>query len=313
MKGIVDMHCDTLSERKALRQNSLQLDLLRMKESGYLLQNFAAYVDMREHPEGWDWAMRLICHFRQEMQKNEDLIRQVFTFEDIKNNQQSGCMSALLTIEEGGICEGKISRLDELYGMGVRMMTLTWNYPNELGVPAAPPEDIYICDSEGLTLAGQEFVLRMEELGIIPDVSHLSDRGFQDVVKLTKKPFVASHSNVRSLCGHRRNLTEEMIRTLGDRGGVTGLNFYEHFLRNNGSTQDLLEAAVQHARRIVNAGGMGVLGLGSDFDGIPVNESMPGAQAMGKLWDALGKGGFTERERDGIFSENVLRVYQEWM
>ena len=140
-------------------------------------------------------------------------------------------MSALLTIEEGGVCLGEIEKLREFYEAGARMLTLTWNYENELGHPAAMQGDHwknYRANEKrplGLKERGFEFVAEMERLGMIVDVSHLSDDGFFDLCEHARKPFVASHSNSRAMCGHRRNLTDEMLRMLGDRGGVSGLNF----------------------------------------------------------------------------------------
>lgn len=363
MREIVDMHCDTLSYleqasdtssaegggRGTLRQNSGQLDLLRMKESGYLLQNFAVYVDAGEHPDSWERAMRLAKRFREELEQNADLIRQVLCYQDIPENQKQGYLSALLTVEEGGICGGSIPKLRKLYDLGVRMMTLTWNYPNELGCPAVLPEEMEPDERarleqtslRTLTEKGRQFVLEMEKLGIIPDVSHLSDEGFWEVQRITKKPFVASHSNARALCSHGRNLTDEMIRCIGERGGVIGLNFYEKFLFPAGylaekkpvsskpekfsdggerigsgrsladRRREFLDLLAAHAKRIVQMGGEEVLGLGSDFDGIPDNGIFPGAQCMGMLWNELHHRGVTERQLDKIFSENVLRVYRD--
>lgn len=311
---IVDMHCDTLSfletkQEGSLRKNEGQLDLLRMKESGYLLQNFAIYVDVREHPDPWSRAMRLAERFHAEMEQNGDLIRQVSCWEDVRKTREEGILCAMLTVEEGGVCGGSMDRLRRLYDLGVRMMTLTWNYPNELGAPAAPPEGTVCGERRGLTEKGREFVVEMERLGMIPDVSHLSDEGFWEALSLTKKPIVASHSNSRTLCGHKRNLTDEMIRAIGERGGVIGLNFCEKFIREKG--ENLLERLAAHARRITDMGGMDSLGLGSDFDGIPVNESLPGAESLGRLWDALCKSGFSESQLEKVFSENVLRVYRD--
>ena len=144
-------------------------------------------------------------------------------------------MSALMTVEEGAVCQGEISRLRALYERGVRMLTLTWNFKNELGYPnVRMPENsqpTFIPDlktpntKDGLTKTGIAFVEEMERLGMIIDTSHLSDAGFYDVLKYTKKPFVASHSNARTISASVRNLTDDMIRRLSERGGVTGLNF----------------------------------------------------------------------------------------
>ena len=149
---------------------------------------------------------------------------------------------------------------------------------------------------------------------MIVDVSHLSDAGFYDVARAAKKPFVASHSNARAVCPWCRNLTDDMIRVLADKGGVTGLNFCPAFLecdeKGNGRPGSAKAIAV-HARYIVNVGGIECLGLGSDFDGIEIHEELYDASRMNLLWDALKKEGFTEAQIDQIFYKNVLRLYRE--
>ena len=203
------------------------------------------------------------------------------------------------------------------------MLTLTWNYPNELGWPNVkmPPKgseeapDFTVPDQEhGLTETGFAFLSEMERLGMIVDVSHLSDAGFWDVASTAAKPFVASHSNARAVCPHVRNLNDEMIRALAEKGGVTGLNFCHSFLeakKAGSEAQASLAAVAAHARHIVDVGGEDCLGLGSDFDGIPTNEALPDASFLPALADALTEAGFTGRQIDKIFSENVLRVYRE--
>lgn len=337
---IIDMHCDTISEIRyrrdgkgeecSLRENRLHIDARRLKESGYMLQCFALYVHLRgcggideqgvlQPDKAWEDLQELYRLYRQELAGCEDLLQPVSSAADLEQCRQAGKVAALLTVEEGGVCGGSLKRLEELYDMGVRMMTLTWNFPNELGYPNIDSLDtrhghqaLFRADTEhGLTETGRAFVARMEELGILVDVSHLSDRGFWDVLETATRPFVASHSNARAVCPCVRNLTDEMIHALAERGGVMGLNFCTDFLRtvpegepNPGSLEDV----AAHARHIFRVGGEDCLGLGSDFDGIDTNEALPGAQAMEKLWDALRQSGFTERQLDKIFYANVSRV-----
>ncbi|MCM1188397.1 MAG: dipeptidase [bacterium] len=355
---VVDMHCDTVSRllpslgargEEGLRENSGHLDLIRMKQGEYLLQNFALFVDLKRDGDPWERVCTLYRFYREELEKNGDLIGPVLCYEDIEKNSAAGKLSAMLTVEEGGVCGGEISRLEELYGMGVRMLTLTWNYPNELGSPnrdrelgervsrlrgrlqegaAGPGQETakrelaeafrtLFCtpnETEGLTEKGREFVVRMEELGMIPDVSHLSDAGFYDVLETAKKPFAASHSDARSVCPWARNMTDDMIRRLSERGGVMGLNYCADFLEEvplGEKNPGTVAAIVRHAKHIVNVGGIEVLGLGSDFDGIDTHEELPGAQSMGRLWEALRKAGFSEDSLDLIFEKNVLRVYRD--
>lgn len=344
---VIDMHCDTISallqakrkgEEVSLRKNPFHLDLQKMQEGNYMLQNFALFVEMESCREPWLEVQVLLDLYEEEVQTNADFILPVLVRDDIKRNREAGKMSAMLTVEEGGVCGGSLDKLEILYKQGVRMMTLSWNYPNELGYPnldrergrnvrlAAEALEPAKADEmvkgylntpdveNGLTETGRAFVERMESLGMIIDVSHMSDAGFYDVLACTRKPFVASHSNARSICPCVRNLSDDMIRKLAERGGVTGLNFCADFLTqlpvgvHNPGT---IEAIVTHAKHIANIGGMECLGLGSDFDGIDTHEELPGADCMGRLWDALKKGGFKESELDKIFTENVLRVYQE--
>ena len=331
---IIDMHCDTISELAdrggELWKNSGHLDLKRMQESGYLLQNFALFVDIGKcTPTPWERVCALYEVYRTELEKNKNRIVPVLCYEDILKNE------ALLTVEEGAVCGGSLERLRELYDMGVRMLTLTWNYRNELGWPATrrclgqsrgnvdgrltEKGETGIRGSDGrdaacgLTETGRDFVTEMERLGMIPDVSHLSDAGFDDVWECTKKPFVASHSNARAVCPSLRNLTDDRVRRLAERGGCMGLNYYDKFLVDGGSKDPevLWEAMIRQARHITDVGGMEILGLGSDFDGIPTNPALPGAEALPVLWDRLKTAGFTENQLDGIFWGNVIRVYRD--
>ena len=321
---VIDMHCDTIDrllslqeegKPETLRENGLHIDLLRMKESSYLLQNFALFVFLKKG-DPWERVCRLHELYEKEMEQNRDLISPVLQFSDIAENERAGRMSALLTVEEGAVCKGELEKLKELYRWGVRMMTLTWNFPNELGWPNLSGGGSHYepNTTQGLTERGKEFVAEMEALGMIPDVSHLSDAGFYDVLAVTKKPFVASHSNARVVCPWVRNMTDDMIRKLSERGGVMGLNFCADFLEDVPKGQKnpgTIAAVVRHAKHIVNVGGIDVLGLGSDFDGIDTHEELPGAQSMGALWDAMKSVGFSEEQLDRIFWKNVLRVYEE--
>ena len=190
---VVDMHCDTIAEifkdherggRQSILENRLMLDLRKMQAGDYGLQNFALYVNL-EQAKGrpFEFCMELLDTFYQEMEAHEDIIGIVRTYDDIRRNWEQGRMSALLTVEEGGTCQGKTAFLRDLYRLGVRMMTLTWNFPNELAFPNARIEEAdgtfrMAPDTEhGLTDTGIAFVKEMERLGMIIDISHLNDAG----------------------------------------------------------------------------------------------------------------------------------------
>jgi len=168
---------------------------------------------------------------------------------------------------------------------------------------------------KGLKQKGFEAVELMNELGMLVDVSHLSDAGFDDVLKHSKQPFVASHSNARAMTNHPRNLSDEMLKQLADAGGLTGINFFNNFLVK-GVLKEKLEVAkiedmVRHIKHIRNVAGVEVIGLGSDFDGIPNEVEIADASQMGKLSEALLKQGFSYDEVEKMFWKNGIRVIKE--
>lgn len=326
-----DMHCDTITKlhreikqgsREALNTNSLHLDLCKMKKADYLLQNFAIFINQGKCDNPYQACLENIQFYKEEMHKNNDLIIPVTTYEQVIQNEKNEVMSALLTIEEGAVLEGKIERVQEFYDLGVRMITLTWNYPNELGYPnvdirpylknEVDKPNFHIPDTtNGLTPIGISIIEEMGRLGIIIDVSHGSDALFYDVCRYTKKPFVASHSNARAICHHNRNLSDDMIRTLALRGGVMGMNFCADFLNPDAHGKCYIHDIIVHMQYIKNIGGVEVIGLGSDFDGIEDELEMKDASGMVLLLEEMHRSGFTMSEIDKITHENVLRVYKE--
>ncbi len=326
-----DLHCDTISEllyskksgkgECSLRQNDLHIDLKKMRRGDYLLQNFAMFVNLKKQKKPLAWCLELVDLYYEEMEKNRDLIRPAFTYADIIRNQREGVMSAVLTIEEGGVLLGSPAILRIMYRLGVRMITLTWNYCNELGWPNALTPEGAIADlripntASGLSECGIEMIQEMERLGIVVDVSHLSDAGFYDVLEHTTKPFAASHSNARALCPHIRNLTDDMIRKLAQRGGVIGMNYCGEFLDpefyQKEEPKGTLSQIVDQILYIGKIGGYGCIGLGSDFDGIETHPDLKDASFLPILEDALWKAGLGQAEIEGIFYKNVLNLYQE--
>ena len=191
------------------------------------------------------------------------------------------------------------------YRLGVRLLTLTWNYPNELGFPNALTE----CRDKGLTEFGREVVAEMNRLGMLVDVSHLSDQGFYDVAATSSHPFVASHSNARSITGHTRNLTDDMIRILAEKGGVTGLTFARSFLAEPPNCR--VEDMVRHVKHIYQVGGIDVIAIGSDFDGTKPPLEVANSSEIGKLITGLAKAGFSDEDLEKICYLNAARVIRE--
>ena len=323
------MHCDTISKLyhankigtpSSLRNNSFHIDLTRMKKAGYIAQNFATYVDLSTTCDPFLEAFEMIDLLHEELQKNSDLIVFARSYDEMMENMKNQKMSAFLTLEEGAITKGSLPYLRNLYRLGARMATLTWNYENMLASPNTnytkyKHPDVTVPFTEwGLTDVGFEIISEMEYLGMIIDVSHLSDAGFWDVLNNTQRPFVASHSNARNISSHVRNLTDDMIRAISNRGGIIGINFYPDFLSSpcsNHKNVGTLSEIVQHIKYIENIAGIDCIALGSDFDGIDGNGSLPDVSHMPKLSFALSCAGFSEDKIEKICYKNVMRVYKE--
>jgi len=312
-----DMHCDTITtlydkiaegSKETLCENTLHIDFLKLKKSRYLLQNFAVFFDKNIWQQNlYEETMRRIHFFQSELIQNADLIKQVTTYDEILQNEKENRVSALLTLEGGESLEGNVDNLIKFHEKGVRMITLTWNYDNELG------HCHFDTVGKGLAKLGFEVVERMEVLHMIPDVSHGSDTLFWDVCKTAKKPFVASHSNARSVYNRTRNMSDEMIRALAEHGGVMGMNFFAGFTsaKSREDSMCYMEDILRHMKHVVNVGGIGCLGLGSDFDGIGTDVEWKDAGGMELLLNGMKKTGFSETECDKICRDNVMRLYKD--
>lgn len=333
--NFIDFHIDTLmkyyreklqgkAEEKSLFSNNYHVDIERLIKSNYLAQFFATFIymsdDQRHTPEYikrnfmdengkidfYKMALGAFDLFYSEINQHKDVVAYAGNYYDYIRNKEKGLLSAFLTVEEGGIIDGKIERLDEMYAKGVRAITLTWNFENCLGYPNYD----YIYKENGLKPFGIETVERMNELGIIVDVSHLSDGGFYDVYKHAKRPFMATHSNARNVQDHSRNLTDEMIKMLADKGGITGLNFCGVFLQKENISA--LEDMMKHIKHIINVGGLDVLGIGTDFDGIDGELELKGAQDMPKLSDAMEHYGFSSKEIEAVCYKNAENFFERY-
>lgn len=304
---IIDMHCDTLYELnkhrdKRLRQNDLMIDLEKMAKSDYLCQNFGIYTNLQSRYDALDHVMDCIDLFYNEMEANSDIIAPARNKTDILENNRNGKMSGMLTLEEGDVIHEDLAILRNYYRLGVRMIALSHNLENNLTSPHTT--------HNGLSEFGRAYVREMERMGMIIDVSHMSDECFYDVLSMTTKPFVASHSNARTITNNSRNMSDDMIIQLAKRGGVMGINFYAPFLNSRASTSRVQDM-VKHILYIKDLAGIDCIGIGTDFDGIDCKLEINHAGEMKKLEKALRKAGLTEEEVEKIFYKNVLRVYQK--
>ncbi|MBQ7860102.1 MAG: dipeptidase [Faecalibacterium sp.] len=324
-----DLHCDTLSELRyaenagapiSFEHNDLQLDLTRLQKGDYMLQCMAAFINLSRPDDPLVTALEEIDIFHRLLAQYADRVAPVYTAADIDKNAADGKISLMLTVEEAGCCKGSIGVLRQLYQLGVRMMSLTWNHENEIAYPNVVPGSgglIWPClpnTETGLKPCGEEFVAEMERLHMMVDVSHLSDKGFWDVVRCSTRPFVASHSNCRALAPHCRNLTDEMIKVMAQRGCLVGLNYCAGFLDNQPDPEQCksrVSMVAAHAAYFKKLGGIEMIALGSDFDGIDGDLEMKSVADLPLLEQALRAHGFHESEIEAIFHKNAIRFFQQ--
>lgn len=308
---IIDLHCDTISrlvdmgEQACLRRNGFSVDVDKLQAGRAMAQFFALYVDREKCADPFEHCLLMLDRFYQELAQNADAIQYAGSYQDLCDARRQKKIAAFLTIEEGGVLKGKTEYLRIMYRLGVRLMTLTWNYPNEIGFPNS--REVY--RRQGLTEFGREIVQEMNHLGMIVDVSHLSDQGFYDVARLSAKPFAASHSNARGVTDHSRNLTDDMIRILADKGGIMGLNFANLFL--GASPVSRIEDMVRHLNHMRKIGGSDVLAMGTDFDGIEPKLEIASMAEIGKLADALRKDRWPPADIEKLFYKNALRFIKD--
>ncbi len=303
----VDAHCDTITTIMktggTLKSNTGHIDIDRLKKYDSFVQFFAAFISPEQAKMG---ALRrtldIIDKLYREIEINKNDIMLCRNYNDIVNAINSGKVAAVLTIEGGEALEGSLSVLRILYQLGVRAITLTWNFRNQIADGVADS-----VTNGGLTPFGREVVAEMNRLGMMVDVSHLSEAGFWDVIHLSSAPIIASHSNAKKICRHSRNLTDEQLLALKKNGGVTGINLYPFFVINDGKAE--MKHVISHIEHIVGLTGEDTLGLGSDFDGIdktPVG--LEGVQYFPDLINELLKLNYSESLINKIAGENFLRV-----
>jgi membrane dipeptidase len=310
---IVDMHCDTIVEmfntNQHLSKNNLHIDFEKMKRSDYLLQNMAIFLDCRKI-EKMDEVARDIIHFyNKETSLNN--INRVYKYSDIKMDK----INSMLTIEDSAIVPYK--DLNEFYELGVRMITLTWNYINKVGYPNLDGdnlntiEDLRRVDNiNGLTIDGIDYIKKMEELNMIIDVSHGSNKLVEDVLNNTSKPFVASHSNCYSVTNVGRNLNDNLLRKMIERECVIGINFCSEFISDRSDKVSTISDIIKHIDYMIDLGGENSIGFGADLDGINSKLEIKDSGNMKEIVRALEKR-YSKSIVKKICSENVLSLYEK--
>lgn len=281
------------------------IDLPRLKEGGVDLQVFAISSERDPTPAyPLRTAMEMIEAFYTECEKYPKLVQPVTTYAEVMQANEEGRIAAMLSIEGADVIEGRLSMLRVYHRLGVRMVGLVHSLRNLLADGVADTRT-----KGGLSRLGVEVVEELNRLGMIVDVSHLSDAGFWDVLEASKDPIVASHSNSRAVCSHPRNMTDEMIKALAEKGGVMGMNFAPDFVHK---TKPSVETLVDHIDHIVDLVGPEHVGLGSDFDGIPATPAgLEDASKMPAITEELVKRGYSEEYIRLILGGNHLRLIKK--
>ena len=294
---VVDGHCDTPMElwlrQENLRSNTCQVSLERAKKlSGYV--QFYAFCTVWLEQDG-----SFEANYADE---NKDQIARCKNEADARAAIGSGKCGAFLSIEGAEAISCDPGKLELACAQGVRMIAPAWNAQNALTGSCMT--------GGGLTAQGKEFVRRAQKLGMILDVSHISEKAFWDLCDITEKPFVASHSNSRAICKHVRNLTDEQFKALCEAGGTAGLNLYGAFLRDEG--RPTLEDVWRHIEHYLELGGDGHIALGGDLDGCSVlPEGFAGVDSYAMLAQWLEDRKLPSSTIENIFSESLLKVVKQ--
>lgn len=300
---LFDLHCDTLerclSTGEPLERNSGQLDLERGTAGGYpWIQTFACFLDQNDHGEA---ALQKFLSMRQILMDAVEHSSRLVLWDG--GEPRPGVCTAQLAVEGGQALAGRLENVERFAEWGVRILTLVWNGDNELGSGALDGQD------RGLTPFGRACLRELERCGILADVSHLNDRGIADVFALAERPVLATHSNLRSIHGHPRNLTEEQFRHLVSEGGLCGLNYYPLFV--NGGTDCTPEELRRHLERMLELGGENSVALGSDFDGAGMPSFLGGVEGVCTLYRHVVKW-YGESLADRLFYQNAASFFAKF-
>lgn len=318
---LFDAHCDTLSRNASpdhlyygggsLRRNSGHVDLERAHAAfGRYAQFFAVFGtwnswDRCEGDSLYPKFREQYALFRRTMEENAGLVSPCRTAEEAERANAAGKVAAFLSVEGAELLDCDEGKLADAWEKGVRMVNLTWNFENALsGSNDRSP-------GKGLTERGRSFVCKMQKLGMLVDVSHLSDPGFWDVAELSAAagvPFIASHSNARALCPHKRNLTDEQFTAIIKNRGVAGLNLCGEFIHE---TAPDLDRAADHLEHFLALGGEENVALGGDWDGCDLCPGVGQLADIGLLYERLLQRNYSESLVQAIFYDNLMRVVRE--
>lgn len=306
---VFDMHCDTLlgcsHENLDLVNDKTHISLDRAGVFEKYVQCFAVFIpDRFRGQEAVDFYDNTLAYYKKQTEKYADILDWPKNGEELK--QAGKKWTGILTIEGGCALAGDLSRVKLLKDQGVAMMTLTWNGPNELGCGVSD-------NNAGLTDFGKQAIKEMEKVGMFVDLSHISDAGFEDACSVATKPIIASHSNSRSVCSHRRNVTDAQFKEYVKRGGLVGMNYCVDFIRDDDPKNAGIEDLYRHIEYFLGLGGEKTVALGSDFDGATVPNNLNSIEKNADLYEYMLKKNLKEDLVRDIFYENAFRLFSQYI
>lgn len=304
---LFDAHCDTVSRiarfpGRSLTRNTGQWNLNRLENVHQKAQVFALFWDsaLPRTSEAVEYQLRV---FQKLCRDEADRVSHCRTGAEAKTAIEQGKLAAFLSVEGGELLDCSIDRLRWAYEQGVRIVNLTWNHANALSGSHSDDFD------RGLSGQGRAFVAEMERLGMLPDVSHLSEAGFWDVMECAKKPVIASHSNSQSVFFHTRNLTDAQFTAIIEKHGIVGLNCYARFLGDGKVTMDTLQKHLDH---FLALGGEKTVALGGDWDGCSkLPSGWDGVWNWLDFYEHLWKQNYPEQLLRDLYFNNLMRTVSE--
>jgi membrane dipeptidase len=332
---VIDFHCDAIlatlpdsayligdAKKRALTERSSHghVDIPRLIEGGVDCQVFSHFVEPIYNPVAPGRMLQVLGYSLYQIQESNNLELITHSNEIVKNHEKK--VSIIIGFEGGEALWQDLRILNVFYKLGLRRLTLTWNNRNAIADGVR-----WQTSKGGLTEFGHDVVNECNRLGILVDVSHITDRGFWDTIEASKDPIIASHSNCRELCGSLRNLTDDMIKALAEKNGVIGVNYVPFFLSdidyakvNAGDEKEMakinavtVERVVDHIDHMVNIiGNTNHVGLGSDFDGVPsIAKGLEDASKVPNLTKSLVGRGYSDQDIEKILGMNFLRVIKQ--
>lgn len=305
--NLFDLHCDTLY--KSVTQN-LPLDDTSMQVSQTLnkddkrIQCYAIWIP-DDYSPGKAEQIFYSAHKKFTSECKRLGIKFIEQGESVYNCFKNNVNSALFTIENSTALNGKIKNIERFSKLGVRIITLTWNDSNIVGDGAG------VLHPQGITEFGQKVISEMENNNIVVDVSHASEMLFYDVAKIATRPFIATHSNSRSVTNHRRNLTDEQFNIIKNNKGIVGVTFHRDFLNNFSDTANKYDL-IKHIDKFLSLGGENTVCIGTDFDGCNLPVDITGSESLTEIYEMLLKDNYKESVIRKIFYENALNFFENF-